>query len=93
MEPLKEQLKGKDVVFVYLTDESSPINEWNDYVINIPGQHYRIPSALWNQIPGLTIIPQYYLFNRQGHEVWKQTGFSEEVLKEIENKFTEILGE
>ena len=93
MEPLKEQLKGKDVVFVYLTDESSPINEWNDYVINILGQHYRIPSALWNQIPGLTIIPQYYLFNRQGHEVWKQTGFSEEVLKEIENKFTEILGE
>ena len=88
MEPMKEQLKDKDVVFVYLTNESSPINEWNDYVIKIPGQHYRIPSALWNQIPGLGSIPQYYLYDRQGKRVWENTGFSNEVLeiigKEIE---------
>ena len=93
MEPLKEQLKGKDVVFVYLTDESSPINEWNDYVIKIPGQHYRIPSALWNLIPGLESIPQYYLYNRQGQQVWSHTGFSEKVLKEIEKKVAEVVVE
>jgi len=93
MEPLKEQLKGKDVVFIYLTDESSPINEWNDYVIKIPGQHYRIPSALWNLIPGLESIPQYYLYNRQGQQVWSHTGFSEKVLKEIEKKVAEVVVE
>lgn len=93
MEPLKEQLKGKDVVFVYLTNESSPINEWNEYVIKIPGQHYRIPNTLWNQIPDLGSIPQYYLYNRQGQEVWEQTGFSEEALKEISKRITEIIDE
>ena len=47
-----------------------------------------IPSALWNQIPGLGSIPQYYLYDRQGKRVWENTGFSNEVLeiigKEIE---------
>ena len=91
MEPMKEQLKGKDIVFVYLTNESSPINEWNDYVIKIPGQHYRIPSTLWNQIPGLGSIPQYYLYDCQEHEVWKQTGFSNEVLEMIGKEIEKAL--
>ena len=91
MEPMKEQLKGKEVVFVYLTNESSPINEWNDYVIKIPGQHYRIPSALWNQIPGLGSIPQYYLYDRQGRRVWKQAGFSDDVKKAIEAEIAKVL--
>lgn len=93
MEPLKEQLNGKDVVFVYLTNESSPINEWNEYVIKIPGQHYRITSTLWNQIPGFSNIPQYYLYDRQGQRVWEHTGFSDEVLKEIEKRITEIIND
>ena len=93
MEPLKEQLKGKDVVFVYLTNESSPIDEWSKYVIKIPGQHYRIPNTLWNQIPNLGSIPQYYLYNRQGQEVWQQTGFSEKALKDMEKRIAEVVSE
>ena len=91
MEPMKEQLKNKDVVFVYLTNESSPINEWNDYVIKIPGQHYRIPSALWNQIPGLGAIPQYYLYDRQGKRAWAHVGFGEETLEVIKTEIEKAL--
>ena len=91
MEPLKEQQRDKDVVFVYLTNESSPLNEWNDYVLKIPGQHYRIPSSLWEQIPNVSAIPQYYLYDRQGKQVWQQTGFDNSVLKAIESEIENIL--
>lgn len=93
MEPLKEQLKGKDIVFIYLTDESSPLNEWNPQVLKIPGLHYRIPSALWQQLPGLEAIPQYYLYDRTGRRVWEFTGFSNEVLKTIQAEIEKVCNE
>ena len=89
MEPLKEQMKGKDVVFVYLTDESSPVGAWNDYVLKIPGRHYRIGSL--GEIPAITSIPQYYLYDRQGQRVWEHKGFDNETLKAIEAEIQNAL--
>lgn len=89
MEPLKEKMKEKDVVFVYLTDGSSPVSAWNDYVLNIPGQHYRISSL--GEIPGITSIPQYYLYDRHGQRVWEQCGFDEPTLKVIEAQIGKAL--
>ena len=91
MEPLKEELQGKDVVFVYLTDESSSLNEWREYVIKTPGLHYRLPSSKWKQMPISGGIPQYYLFDRQGHKVWEQTGFGDAVLEDIEKQLYKAL--
>ena len=91
MEPLKEKLKDKDIVFVYLTDESSFMNAWTASVLKIPGIHYRITSKKWKEmnIPGG--IPQYYIYDRQGKKVWEQTGFSDEVLKDIETQITKLI--
>lgn len=86
MEPLKEELKGQGIVFVYLTDESIPMNQWNEHVLEIPGLHYRIPSSMWRQLPWPPKgggIPQYFLYDRQGRRVWEQTGFSTSVLDKI----------
>ena len=91
MEPLKEELQGKDVVFVYLTDESSSLNEWREYVIKTPGLHYRLPSSKWKQMPISGGIPQYYLFDRQGRKVWEQTGFGDAVLEDIEKQLYKAL--
>ena len=91
MEPLKEELKGKDVVFIYLTDESSFMNEWSESVLKIPGLHYRMPSSKWNEIPNLSGIPQYYIFDRQGNKIWEQTGFSNEVLEDIRKQLDDAL--
>ena len=95
MEPLKEQLKGKDIVFIYLTDESSPLNEWNQQVLNIPGLHYRLPSSLWRQLPWPPNagIPRYYLYDRTGRRVWEFTGFSKEVLKTIQTEIGKVCDE
>ena len=90
MEPLKKKLAGSDVVFVYLTNESSKVNDWNKQVINIPGEHYRVSSAVFNQIPNLNGIPQYYLYDRQGKRVWEHTGFGgDETLKDIEEAISQ----
>lgn len=89
MEPLKEQMRDKDVVFVYLTDGSSPVGAWNNYVLKIPGQHYRIGAL--GELPGITGIPQYYLYDRHGQRVWEQTGFDDETLKVIETEIGKAL--
>ena len=89
MEPLKEQMKDKDVVFVYLTDGSSLVGAWNDYVLKIPGRHYRIGSL--GELPAITSIPQYYLYDRQGQRVWEQTGFNDETPKVIETEIGKAL--
>ena len=84
MEPMKEQLKDQDVVFVYLTNESSPIDQWSEQVIRIHGLHYRIPNILWTEIPGFDGgIPQYYLYDSQGHRIWEHTGFGNNTLEVI----------
>ena len=85
MEPLKKKLADRDVVFVYLTDESSRLNDWNKQVIDIPGEHYRVSSAVWKQIPNVPGIPKYYLYDSEGKRVWEHLGFGgDETLKDIE---------
>lgn len=94
MEPLKKELEGRDIVFVYLTDESSPLNQWNEHVLKIPGLHYRIPSSMYRQLPwppGGGGIPQYFLFDRQGRRVWEQTGFSQSVMEKIRAEIEKVL--
>ena len=82
-------MKDKDVAFVYLTDASSPVGAWNNYVLKIPGRHYRIVSL--SALPSITGIPQYYLYDRQGQRVWEQTGFDVETLTIIEAEIQKAL--
>lgn len=91
MEPLKKELKNQDIVFVYLTNETSPIDEWKKQVANIPGLHYRVTDDIWKQIPNITGIPQYYLYDRNGHRQWEQTGYDEEVLKDIKQQIEKAI--
>ena len=91
MEPLKKKLEGRDVVFVYLTNETSPENEWKKQVANIPGLHYRVTEETWNQIPNISGIPQYYLYDRQGSRVWEHLGFGDETLQDIEQQIEKAI--
>lgn len=89
MEPLKKNFEGTDVLFVYITDESSKIGDWNKQVLDTPGQHYRIKDL--SQIPGITSIPHYYLFDRQGKQVWEHSGFGGDTLETIEQQIRHAL--
>ena len=95
MGPVKEELKGKDVVFVYLTNESSPEADWRRSINPMVGYHLRLSSSFWNRLPCIIEekgIPQYFLYDRQGKQILHQIGyadgaerhFKEEILKALE---------
>ena len=75
MEPLKPKWAGRPIRFVYGTNESSPINQWTKQIASMPGIHYRLPDKMWNAIPNLNGIPQYYIYDSQGNRFYEQTGF------------------
>ena len=69
-EPLKETLfNNPDIVFVYVADESSPMNLYVNMIPKIKGEHYRITAkqadAMRNQFD-VDGIPYYILVDREG---------------------------
>lgn len=70
LKDLKKLYRDRDdVVFLYITDESSDYAKWNDYVDILGGEHYylTIPqfSAIEKQF-GFSAIPTYLIFNGKG---------------------------
>ena len=86
--PLKEELKDEDVVFVYITNPSSPEGTYNNMIKTIDGEHYRVSQDEWNYLCGqfnITGIPHYTLVGKQGQVVNPHLshGLSNEGLKQI----------
>ena len=92
MEPMKMKLKDKNVVFVYLTNESSPQKDFERQVAFISGLHYRLPGTLISEsFPGIDAIPQYYLYNREGKLVWQQCGWDDEGLETVKEEIEKAM--
>ena len=76
--PIKEEMKGKDVVFLYLTGETSPFAAFTETYPTISGEHYRVSDKQWAywmnifEIPG---IPTYMIYDRQGNQLLKHVAF------------------
>lgn len=78
MRPLKEDLKGKDIIFVYITDTSSPIKLWEERANSIDGEHYYLSAEEWEYISNsLNIdgIPAYLFYDKNGVIKYKTTGY------------------
>ncbi|MDP4208837.1 MAG: TlpA disulfide reductase family protein [Bacteroidota bacterium] len=91
MKPMKEEYKGKDVVFLYITDESSPVDTWNMMVPDIKGEHYRVKSDEWNYLKSkfqISGIPHYALVNRAGTIVKDKIYFASS-----DGEFKELINE
>lgn len=86
----KDELRNKDVVFVYLTDSSSPQKLWEEKIQGIGDEHYYLTDAQWKYVMdqfGFEAIPSYLLYNKKGVLINKFTAFpgNEEVKKMINN--------
>ena len=69
---LKNELKGKDVVFVYLTNESSPLKTWKNKIPEIKGEHFRLSANEWEYLTNkfnVQGIPRYMLVDQEGQIV------------------------
>jgi len=92
MKPLKEELKDKDLVFLYITDESSPIDTWNKLLPNIKGEHYRVKKDEMDYLKSkfkIGSIPHYTLINKTGEIIRNNIFFSsaDDELKSLINKY------
>jgi hypothetical protein len=78
MKPLKDELKDKGVIFVYLTNGSSPKPLWEGKIKGIGGEQYYLADSEWDHILNsfnFTGIPSYLIYNKTGQLIHKFTGF------------------
>ena len=76
LQPLKEELK--DVVYLYIADETSPEGKWKLMIPDIHGIHHRITnqqSAALSTLYEYPGIPTYFIVKREGEISYKVTGF------------------
>ena len=93
VDQIKPELQKQGAVFVYITRETSPEDEWKNSLTEIHGDHYRLTDKQWNEInnnlhmPG---IPAYFLLDRKGEIAFEnltEGGYpGNEVVKEVITK-------
>ena len=71
IEPYKTgELANDDLVWMYIANETSPINTYSDMILDIKGIHYRVNKAQWNyltdKIFDIDAIPSYVLVSKDG---------------------------
>lgn len=78
MIPMKEELKDRDIVYIYLTGETSPKGTWENMIPDIHGEHFRVTADQWSYLMksfNIRGVPTYLLVDREGNITYKTTGF------------------
>lgn len=78
MVPLKEELKDKDILYLYVAGENSPKDTWKNMIPDIHGEHFRLTSHQWKYLMdkfNIQGVPTYFIIDRKGNTVYQQTGF------------------
>ena len=78
MASMKEQMKGQNIQFVYITSPSSPPTTWLGMIKDIYGDHYYLTEEQNNYILDhfeSVGIPTYAIYDTQGHQTYKSIGF------------------
>ena len=80
MAPLKEELKqgNTPVVFVYLTNTTSPLNTWMSMTAEIPGEHYYLTQAQFNYIMdqyNSDGVPTYAIYGKDKQQRYLTVGY------------------
>ncbi|MDR1371556.1 MAG: TlpA family protein disulfide reductase [Dysgonamonadaceae bacterium] len=90
LKQLKTEWEGKeDIVYLYLTGETSPITDWYKMIPDIHGEHYRVSDKqfnYWYKTFDIQGVPTYFVYNREGKQTFRSTGFPgvDKVKEEIE---------
>ncbi len=69
MKPIKEKMADEDIVFVYITDETSPQKTYENMIPDIKGYHYRLSNQQFEYLAKkfqITGIPRYMVIGRRG---------------------------
>jgi len=69
IKPLKEEMAKEKVVFVYITNQTSPKQTYENMIPDIKGEHYRVSTDEWNYLCSkfnISGIPHYVLVDKKG---------------------------
>jgi thiol-disulfide isomerase/thioredoxin len=87
MTPLKESWKDKNIVFIYLTGETSPLATWNKMIPDIHGEHYRVSDSQWKYLSkafSIQGVPTYMIYDKNGAQKQIYTGYpGNETMKKL----------
>ena len=76
--PLKEELKNENLVFVYITGPTSPLEKWAEMIPEITGEHYYLTNeqyqAIMKQFESQG-VPTYLIFDVNGKFSYKSIGY------------------
>ena len=78
MAPMKEQMKGQNVQFIYIASPSSPPTTWQRMIKDIDGDHYYLTEEQNHYILShyeSSGIPTYAIYDTKGHQTYKSIGF------------------
>jgi thiol-disulfide isomerase/thioredoxin len=78
MKPMKQELEGKDIVYIYLTSSTSEFEDWERVISDIHGEHYYLTEEQLNHILqqyGEQAYPTYAIYNPKGERTYLTTGF------------------
>ena len=89
MKPMKEEMKGQNVSFVYVTSLSSPLATWQEMIKDIDGDHYYLTKEQYHYILEKyesNGIPTYAIYNPEGEQTYKSIGLPgiDVIRKELE---------
>lgn len=76
--PMKKELEGREIVYVYLAGDNSPESAWQNMIPDIHGDHYRVTKEQWNDFSKqmkVEGVPTYFIINKQGDIAYRSTGF------------------
>ena len=94
MAPMKEELKDKDIVYVYITGETSPKGTWENMIPDIHGEHFRVTDKQWAYLGnamGIEGVPTYFVIDREGDIKYKSVGFPG--VAKMKEELLKVLGE
>lgn len=91
--PMKKELKDKDIIYLYITGETSPLGTWRNMIPDIHGEHFRVTDEQWSYLRekfSIRGVPTYFVIDKEGKITYKQTGFpgvdtmKEQLMKALE---------
>ena len=89
MAPMKEQMKGQNIQFVYIASPSSNPTIWQEMIKDIDGDHYYLTEEQNHYILShyeSRGVPTYAIYDTEGHQTYKSIGFpgNDVIRKELE---------
>lgn len=57
----EKELKDKDIIYLYITGETSPLGTWKNMIPDIHGEHFRVTDEQWSYLREVQYPGRSYL--------------------------------